>query len=236
MDELIEDIFLIETKGSNSFVVKNTDHLILVDTGMDLKAKKLLGELHEILKSTDLPLKKVLITHHHLDHVRGLASIEKKYHPQIYAHKLEHPMILGEKPMEAGNSIFSPIVVLAMKFMKYIPPSKVQDYEKESFGFKVLNTPGHTDGHLSIYHENSKSLLLGDLFTFTGNFKKIRPSPKIFTKNPSQNKENIRKLFYMMKNGEISIQNVLPSHKKPLIEVDQSYFMDLINKEFGYTL
>jgi glyoxylase-like metal-dependent hydrolase (beta-lactamase superfamily II) len=67
----------------------------------------------------------------------------------------------------------------------------------EVAGFKVLDTPGHTRGHVSYWRESDRVLIVGDVLNnmnvFTG-VPGLREPPDVFTADPVQNRESIRKL------------------------------------------
>jgi len=64
-------------------------------------------------------------------------------------------------------------------------------------GFTVIETPGHTTGHLAYWREADRSLILGDvlfgmhpLTTIPG----LHEPPGFFTTDPAQNRDSARKL------------------------------------------
>ncbi len=75
---------LFSSSSGNSILVsgKNTD--ILIDCGTS--AKKIADSL--LLLGKDIrDIRGIVITHEHIDHVRGLAVLQKKYKIPIYAHE-----------------------------------------------------------------------------------------------------------------------------------------------------
>jgi glyoxylase-like metal-dependent hydrolase (beta-lactamase superfamily II) len=64
-------------------------------------------------------------------------------------------------------------------------------------GFTVLDTPGHSDGHVALWRESDRTLVLGDvlfnlhpLTTRPG----LREPPRILTRDPQVNRESARRL------------------------------------------
>jgi glyoxylase-like metal-dependent hydrolase (beta-lactamase superfamily II) len=64
-------------------------------------------------------------------------------------------------------------------------------------GFTVLETPGHSDGHVAFWRERDRTLVLGDVFfnmnpltTVPG----LREPPRILTRDPPRNRESARRL------------------------------------------
>lgn len=64
-------------------------------------------------------------------------------------------------------------------------------------GFSVIETPGHSPGHVSYFRESDRTLIAGDVVfnmnPFTGQ-QGLHLPPPVFTLNPAQNLESARKL------------------------------------------
>lgn len=67
----------------------------------------------------------------------------------------------------------------------------------EVAGFRVLDTPGHSAGHISLWRESDRTLICGDVFTnintSTGLPGLHEPRP-YFTPDPQRNRESMRRL------------------------------------------
>ena len=80
------------SKG-NSTYIETKNHKILIDIGMScVQIEKKLNEIGVDPKDINL----VLITHAHVDHIKGLSVFNKKYMPQIYVSE----KILNEANLE----------------------------------------------------------------------------------------------------------------------------------------
>src|SRR5947209_11372512 len=64
-------------------------------------------------------------------------------------------------------------------------------------GFTVLDTPGHSPGHLSLWRESDRTLICGDVFTnmdtVTG-LPGLHEPKTFFTPDPARNRESMRRL------------------------------------------
>jgi glyoxylase-like metal-dependent hydrolase (beta-lactamase superfamily II) len=64
-------------------------------------------------------------------------------------------------------------------------------------GFAVLDTPGHSPGHVSYWRESDRTLVVGDVLfgqhPVTGR-PGIHEPPPLFTPDPARNRESIRRL------------------------------------------
>ena len=67
----------------------------------------------------------------------------------------------------------------------------------EVAGFKVLHVPGHSDGHVALWRESDRALVVGDVLTNvnmrTGRTELHEPQT-FFTPDPARNRESARRL------------------------------------------
>jgi glyoxylase-like metal-dependent hydrolase (beta-lactamase superfamily II) len=124
----------------------------------------------------------ILLTHQDIDHVGGIAEILRECgaHTKVYAHELEKPYIEGKLPLiktspEAMSGLLGSLPETMrqeiLKSMDYTPIAQVNhsvdDRDRLPYcgGMTVIHTPGHTDGHISLYLEQRKLLVAGDALT-----------------------------------------------------------------------
>jgi hydroxyacylglutathione hydrolase len=77
------------------------------------------------------------------------------------------------------------------------PVARALSEGEEVAGFTVLQTPGHSPGHVAFWRESDRTLILGDVLNNidvrTG-VPGLREPPKIFTPDPARNRESARRL------------------------------------------
>ncbi len=80
------------------------------------------------------------------------------------------------------------------------PPRKVDRALREGdevAGFRVLEVPGHSAGHVAYWRESDRALVLGDVLNgmhlLTG-ITGLHEPPRIFTPDPARNRESARRL------------------------------------------
>jgi len=135
--------------SSNIYVVVG-DYLSLIDAGNDYTAFIQLFNLG--FKPTDI--KKIVLTHTHLDHVMGIIELLRAYPSIIQTGGFE--LILHK----TASANFKEIVKeYGCKVTEVIGGEifKLGDFECE-----VVYTPGHTRDGICIYHAQTKTVFTGD--------------------------------------------------------------------------
>ncbi|TQK54015.1 glyoxylase-like metal-dependent hydrolase (beta-lactamase superfamily II) [Brevibacillus sp. AG162] len=130
---------------------------VLIDTGFPGQMEDLRMAMEKVGVSFD-KLKAVILTHQDMDHIGSLPEILQEYgdHVHVYAHELDKPYIQGEIPLLKDAHLENP------------PKGRVdhtlRDGQELPFcgGIRVIHTPGHTPGHISLYLTQSKTLIAGD--------------------------------------------------------------------------
>ena len=172
MVELITLELLFE-KGEIKFyihpvVIKNNDDLILIDTGYPM----FLPVIERAFEKNGLDirkLKQVILTHHDHDHMGAVKELVKKYsYVKVKCSEEQIPYILGKKKslrLEQAEKLGADAGFIQMiKSVEYSDSAiAVTDNESICNGVKVIKTPGHMPGHISIYIESMKTLISGDM-------------------------------------------------------------------------
>lgn len=154
-------------------------NVVLIDAG----GPNSLFDLKKAVEKTGVSfgkLNKIIITHQDIDHIGGVKDILKKL-PQVevLAHADDKPYIQGEKEMVRIKGLMNRMKDLPQEAQENIlelfknAPVKVNqtltDGEELNYcgGLIIIHTPGHTPGHICIYHKPSKTLITGDAMTIT---------------------------------------------------------------------
>ncbi|MFJ7467188.1 MBL fold metallo-hydrolase [Peribacillus frigoritolerans] len=161
----------------NPSLIISKNELTLVDTGYP---NFLPFIENEILKNGyDMKnLKNIIITHYDIDHIGSLYYFKEKYpHINIIAGEVESKYISGEmkserlvqaeemlEKMPIQEIEFGKWFIQQLKNLKHVSiDEKVHDgdwiLDNEC---RVVATPGHTSGHISLYFPSLKSVIAGD--------------------------------------------------------------------------
>ncbi|WP_132311008.1 MBL fold metallo-hydrolase [Paenibacillus sp. BK033] len=192
-------------------VLLDEESWVLIDTGMIGNAEDIRAFVSVQEEISKLPLKAVILTHQDIDHIGGLSSFleeEGKKRPfDVYAHEADRAVIDGEAPLlkfpadrleaelEAWPGSLSeqykrvlgqpsrPIVTRLMAEREILPFGG---------GLTVIHTPGHTPGHVSLYHQASKTLIAGDALVIHNG--ELLPSSPYSTVDMEQALQSVKKL------------------------------------------
>lgn len=130
---------------------------VLIDTGFPGQIEDIRVAMEKVGVSFD-KLKVIILTHQDIDHIGSLPEIVQECgnNINVYAHDLDKPYIQGDLPLLKDGHLDNP------------PKGKVDDTLKDGQelpycgGIRVIHTPGHTPGHISIFLKQSKTLIAGD--------------------------------------------------------------------------
>jgi glyoxylase-like metal-dependent hydrolase (beta-lactamase superfamily II) len=125
----------------------------------------------------------VILTHQHDDHAGGLAEVAPQVNATIYAGEADVAGITSEKPVR---------------------PVKDGD---EVFGLRIIGTPGHTAGHVSVFDPSTGVLVAGDALRTTDGLVGSDPQ---YTADETAAAASVRKL------ATLDVRTVLPGHGDPL--------------------
>jgi glyoxylase-like metal-dependent hydrolase (beta-lactamase superfamily II) len=149
--------------ATNVLLLENDDGWTLVDTGVENSPDRVRAAL-STLGSSPEDLKRIFLTHHHGDHVGGLARMrEWAPHVEVGATEYEGRVVSGElPPAQPTNPILRRMVD-----RESIPTSPVSKVLREGdfvSGFRLISTPGHSLGHVSMLRDADGLLFTADAF------------------------------------------------------------------------
>jgi len=156
-------------------LIWDNDHVILIDTGIPANLEAIKNQMESVGVSF-ARLNTIIATQQDIDHIAGIKGILlEKPSVLVLAHEADKPYIQGDKKVKRLNTKF-------MERIKDLPEDeqrRIVDMFENSHvkvshtvgdgdvlpycgGITVIHTPGHTPGHICLYHQSSKTLIAGD--------------------------------------------------------------------------
>jgi len=212
-EEVTEDLYQYVNKIVNVFFYgeASSDQWVLIDAGMPHAKEDIMNVAKERFGDKGKPAA-IILTHGHFDHVGALEPLLEDWDVPVYAHEQELPYLTGKKNYPKGNPEAGGGLVSSMSPMfpnhgidmsKHVRKLPSNGEIPEMSGWKWVHTPGHTEGHISLFREHDGFLIAGDAFVtvkqeslynvITQN-KYISGPPKYFTSDWSKAKHSIEKL------------------------------------------
>lgn len=187
---------------------------VLVDAAYPGQAGKIRAAVEKCgIKFTDI--RKIMVTHHDIDHMGSLAALLKMLPPgvRVLAHEKEIAYLTGRQPpakwnpqcvadMEDQLGRPNAALRLAIKgvfanYHRLVAPVDQAladgDYLPDGGGLSVIHTPGHSPGHICLYHHSSQTLIAGDaLFVSAG---QLWATPPFLNLDQEQYRQSLARLL-----------------------------------------
>ena len=174
-------IYQILKGKCNCYLIEYEKKYILVDTSTYSYWEKLKEKLREIMGS-DYILFALILTHAHFDRVENAYNLKTKFDCSVFIHKADAPYLeVGTNPEMKGTNFCAKIINTIKKIpyiydsYNYLPcePNQLIHNELDLYYFgipgKIIHTPGHTKGSLSLIIDNEIAIV-GD--TIDGVYRK----------------------------------------------------------------
>jgi len=196
--EIIPNVHLIPGVMANPYLLIDPDGLTLIDTGLPGSSRKILRYIKS-LGYSPADLKRILITHADFDHVGGLAALKSATGAHIFAHTIEADAIAAghsSRPLKPRNALAKLLFGLMARLFKATPVKVDESLADGQIlpilgGLQVLETPGHTPGHLSFFAPSLGILFVGDSLVADENG--LHGSRGSNTWDQAQARESVRK-------------------------------------------
>jgi glyoxylase-like metal-dependent hydrolase (beta-lactamase superfamily II) len=163
---VISGVYQISHRIVNSFVIDGDEGVTLIDTGLPRLHRTIVTALPQIGRSV-ADIAAIVLTHSHRDHTGGASYLKAASGAPVYASTVDSVAIRGNEPIP------TPPITDQLRFLKplfnMLPDSEPVDVEHTvaegetidlPADLRVIDTPGHTPGHVSYLLEREGGLLI----------------------------------------------------------------------------
>lgn len=153
-----------------SLVLDAAQGATLIDTGLPNQQEAIASALEEAGVSV-ADLGRIVLTHQDIDHVGSLHGLAEASGAKVLAHEVETPFIDGrELPRFLRPEILEARPEMRA-FLEGVQMTPVDEPLADGAvidvagGLRAVFSPGHTVGHMCLFHERTGTLVAGDALT-----------------------------------------------------------------------
>jgi hydroxyacylglutathione hydrolase len=151
-----------------SYLIFGKEGITLVDSGV-MASEKAIYDYISGLGRSPAEIKTLILTHSHPDHIGSLKPIKEKSGCSLLAHAGEKDWIedvqkqYSERPVPGFNTL----VAGSTRVDRVLADGDTIELEK-NISVKVIYTPGHSKGSISLFFEEDGVLISGDCVLLPG--------------------------------------------------------------------
>ena len=211
----MEEYIIFDFGFTKIFLLRTEKGYIQFDTGYKSDFKKYLKLLDEH-NIDPKEIKLIVVNHAHFDHVGALKEVKELTGAQVLVHTKEAKYIrqgvsAAVKPLNLRNKILFKFLPKSITFYDPVEPDILikDDFPLQEYGInaKVIHTPGHTAGTISIITAKGNAIVGCSVHGFP---LRLRPGLPTVAKDIDQVVSSWKRI---LDEGAV---NLLSSHGKPL--------------------
>jgi glyoxylase-like metal-dependent hydrolase (beta-lactamase superfamily II) len=209
----------------NVFAIAGAGGWVLVDGGLAGSAGRIRRWAD---RHFDEPPSAIVLTHAHFDHAGALDELLEDWHTPVYAYPRELPYLLGrlEYPPPDPSVGGGAMARMAALYPRRAPQVHGRVEPLPDGGavpglddWRWIHTPGHTDGHVSLFREMDRTLIVGDAFCTTKQESfwavatqrpELHGPPSYFTTDWDQARASVQRL------AALRPEFIAPGHGQPM--------------------
>lgn len=202
------DVLQVRAPALNFYVLRDDSGLYLLDAGF-IGGRFLLQRALRQRGWERGPIRGIIVTHGHLDHILNVSAIARETGAWIAAPRLDaehyagHPHYRGWARVTGWlEQVGRPV----LGFQPFVPDRWIDDGDHIDVwhGLRAVHLPGHTHGHMGFYCERLRLMFTGDLFASYRGIAHFPPA--IFNSAPEQLQPGVAKVL------EFDLAGVIPNH------------------------
>ena len=218
--QVVDGIYCVMRRSyfTCSYLVETGNGLIAIDAGMKSSGSEMLSAIAELGRAVT-NVKSILLTHWHNDHAAGASVLAELSGADVYysACEADHmTRVAASTGLRGKLSAMIPEngpLVLIKGLLGNAPQQPVAATRfvrggQTIDGFEVIDTPGHTVGHVSYFLRSKGTLFAGDAIAVVNQRLHFMARPTT--------EDQIAARASMISLMELPIEAVCPGHREPL--------------------
>jgi glyoxylase-like metal-dependent hydrolase (beta-lactamase superfamily II) len=149
-EKIVDEVFGLRLGIANAYLVRSADGgVTLIDTGV----RRRVGHIGQGIREAfgpDARIRRIVLTHHHPDHTGSVDQLVALTGAGVYVHSADAALVDGTERRVPRQRLVR--MLIGMGNPAPVDVNRISDGDvlPDAAGVRVIHTPGHTRGHVSL--------------------------------------------------------------------------------------